>query len=180
MDGWLGSGLGALRTVCNPSTTQWKQLAWRGPSWLSKGATKKQRRAAKSGTNCTLADGDGVHGVAFLRRMPAVRTVSQECPKTISKSFATLSKQSHPTEKATQYIVNNPEKSWEVFAATSTELQDELNARALVDTLPRFALRPAAFDAGRYATFESFLHDMGLVPAINPVGKIAMDVTATK
>lgn len=82
------------------------------------------------------------------------------------------------TEKATQYIVNNPEKSWEIFAATSAELQDELNARAWVDTLARFALRPAGFDAGRYANFESFLKAQGLVPSENPVGKLTMDVTA--
>ena len=82
------------------------------------------------------------------------------------------------TEKATQYIVNNPEKSWEIFAATSTELQDELNARAWVDTLPRFALRPAAFDAGRYARFEEFLKDSGMIDSLNPVSDIAIDVTA--
>ncbi|CUK13435.1 hypothetical protein RUE5091_03635 [Ruegeria denitrificans] len=34
------------------------------------------------------------------------------------------------TDKATQFMVNNPEISWEIFAATSKELQDELNARA--------------------------------------------------
>ncbi|TMV07153.1 ABC transporter ATP-binding protein [Ruegeria sediminis] len=82
------------------------------------------------------------------------------------------------TEKATQYIINNPDQSWEIFAATSTELQDELNARAWVDTLPRFALRPAAFDAGRYARFEAFLKDSGLIDSINPVDAIAIDVTA--
>lgn len=82
------------------------------------------------------------------------------------------------TEKATQYIVNNPEKSWEIFSSTSSELQDELNARAWVDTLARFALRPAGFDARRYANFEAFLHEKGLVPSVNPVGKITMDVTA--
>ncbi len=82
------------------------------------------------------------------------------------------------TEKATQYIVNNPEKSWEIFAATSPELQDELNARAWVDTLPRFALRPAGFDAGRYARFEAFLKDSGMIDSINPVSDIAIDVTA--
>ena len=82
------------------------------------------------------------------------------------------------TEKATQYIVNNPQKSWEIFAATSTELQDELNARAWVDTLPRFALRPAGFDAGRYARFEQFLKDSGMIPSINPVDAITIDVTA--
>ncbi len=82
------------------------------------------------------------------------------------------------TEKATQYIVNNPVKSWEIFSATSTELQDELNKRAWVDTLPRFALRPAGYDAGRYARFEQFLHDSGMIPSINPVETITIDVTA--
>ncbi|MGB0966747.1 MAG: ABC transporter substrate-binding protein [Halocynthiibacter sp.] len=82
------------------------------------------------------------------------------------------------TEKATQYIVNHPDESWEIFAGTSAELNDELNKRAWVDTLPRFALRPSAMDVGRYARFETFLHDAGLIPAINPVSDIAIDVTA--
>ncbi len=81
------------------------------------------------------------------------------------------------TEKATQYIINHPRESWTVFKNTSPELQDELNAKAWVDTLPRFALRPAAVDAGRYARFESFLKDAGLVPSINPVDVIVVDVT---
>ncbi|MGB0750723.1 MAG: ABC transporter substrate-binding protein [Gammaproteobacteria bacterium] len=82
------------------------------------------------------------------------------------------------TEKATQYIVNHPKKSWEIFAATSKELQDELNKRAWVDTLPRFALRPAALDAGRYSRFEAFLKEFGLIKSLNSVDKMALDVTA--
>lgn len=82
------------------------------------------------------------------------------------------------TEKATQYIVNHPQDSWEIFSGTSTELQDELNKRAWADTLPRFALRPTAMDEGRYAAFEAFLHGSGLIPSINDVSKITMDVTA--
>lgn len=82
------------------------------------------------------------------------------------------------TEKATQYIVNHPQASWEIFAGTSSELKDELNAKAWVDTLPRFALRPAALDVGRYARFEAFLHGAGLVPAQNPVAKLAIEVPA--
>jgi len=82
------------------------------------------------------------------------------------------------TEKATQYIVNHPEESWEIFAASSEELNDELNQRAWFDTLPRFALRPTAMDAGRYATFEAFLHEAGLIPGINDVSAITIDVTA--
>lgn len=82
------------------------------------------------------------------------------------------------TEKATQYIVNHPQDSWDVFAATSLELQDELNRLAWIDTIPRFALRPTAMDVGRYAHFEMFLHDAGLIPSINEVSTITTDVTA--
>lgn len=82
------------------------------------------------------------------------------------------------TEKATQFIVNHPEESWKIFSTTSTELQDELNARAWSDTLPRFALRPAALDVGRYAAFETFLNEAGLIPGQNPVSTIAIDVSA--
>ncbi len=81
------------------------------------------------------------------------------------------------TEKATQYIVNHPQKSWEIFAGTAKELQDELNKRAWRDTLPRFALRPAAFDAGRYQRMEAFLHEAGLIDRILKVDKLAVDVT---
>ncbi|MEM6465208.1 MAG: ABC transporter substrate-binding protein [Pseudomonadota bacterium] len=82
------------------------------------------------------------------------------------------------TELATQYIINHPQESWEIFSGTAAELQDELNEKAWVDTLPRFALRPAAFDVGRYARFETFLAEAGLIPNENPISKIAIDVTA--
>ncbi|KZY31349.1 ABC transporter ATP-binding protein [Roseovarius sp. HI0049] len=77
------------------------------------------------------------------------------------------------TEEAVQYIVNHPQESWEVFAGTSRELDDELNAKAWVDTLPRFALRPAAMDAGRYARFERFLFEAGLIEAVKPVSALS-------
>ncbi len=80
------------------------------------------------------------------------------------------------TERATQYIVNHPEESWALFAATSAELDDELNARAWVDTLPRFALRPAALDQSRYARFEAFLYKAGLVEGVRPVSAMAVDL----
>jgi putative hydroxymethylpyrimidine transport system substrate-binding protein len=57
-------------------------------------------------------------------------------------------------------------------------LQDELNKRAWVDTLPRFALRPAALDAGRYARFETFLSDAGLIEGTRTVGELAIDLGA--
>ncbi len=81
------------------------------------------------------------------------------------------------TERATHYILNNPQEAWEVFAATAPELQTELNARAWADTYPRFASRPAAMDAGRYAGFEAFLHDIGMVPSRMPVDRLTIDIT---
>lgn len=82
------------------------------------------------------------------------------------------------TEKATEFIVNHPDESWQIFAATSPELNDELNARAWKDTIPRFSPSPAGLDAGRYARFESFLHDAGLVKRVRPVSDLAIDVGA--
>ena len=64
-----------------------------------------------------------------------------------------------------------------VSQSTVDELQDELNKRAWRDTLPRFALRPAAFDAGRYQRMEAFLYEAGLIDRILKVDKLAVDVT---
>ena len=47
--------------------------------------------------------------------------------------------------------------------------------RAWADTLPRFALRPAAFDAGRYNRFQNFLIDSGLLSEAMPIDKVAID-----
>ncbi|GHA51539.1 ABC transporter ATP-binding protein [Amylibacter ulvae] len=84
------------------------------------------------------------------------------------------------TEKATQYIVNHPDQSWEVFSSTSKELQDELNAKAWVDTLPRFALRPSALDHGRYQRFETFLLDAGLITERKSIDDLAIDLSVVK
>ena len=82
------------------------------------------------------------------------------------------------TELATQYIVNHPDESWEIFKSTSAELDDELNKRAWADTLPRFALRPSAVDSARYAGFEAFLAESGLIDTVRPVSELAIDLGA--
>ena len=81
------------------------------------------------------------------------------------------------TELATQFIINNPEESWKIFASTSKELDDQLNRMAWADTIPRFALRPPAFDAGRYLEFQDFLLQNKLINKAFPISKIAIDVT---
>ncbi|MGS4944339.1 ABC transporter substrate-binding protein [Meridianimarinicoccus sp. RP-17] len=82
------------------------------------------------------------------------------------------------TELATHYIVNNPDAAWEIFSGTARELQDELNTRAWADTWPRLALSPAGLDAGRYAAFEQFLFDGGLIDDMRPVSAMAVDLGA--
>lgn len=84
----------------------------------------------------------------------------------------------HATEEAVQFIVNHPEESWQIFAASAPELRDTLNERAWKDTVARFALRPAALDHGRYTRFESFLHEAGLIPGVRPVSDLALDLGA--
>ena len=81
------------------------------------------------------------------------------------------------TELATQFIINNPEESWKIFASTSKELDDQLNKMAWADTIPRFALRPPAFDSGRYLEFQDFLLQNKLINKAFPISRIAIDVT---
>ena len=82
------------------------------------------------------------------------------------------------TELATQYIVNHPEESWNLFKGTAAELDDELNKRAWRDTLPRLALRPAALDLGHYQRFEAFLVEAGLLTQARPATELAIDIGA--
>jgi putative hydroxymethylpyrimidine transport system substrate-binding protein len=82
------------------------------------------------------------------------------------------------TELATQYIVNHPEESWNVFKGTGAELDDELNKKAWRDTVPRLALRPAALDLGRYQRFEDFLVEAGLLTQARPATELAIDIGA--
>ncbi|WP_322893251.1 MULTISPECIES: ABC transporter substrate-binding protein [unclassified Yoonia] len=82
------------------------------------------------------------------------------------------------TERAAGYTLNNPDQAWDLFAATASELQTDLNQRAWADTWPRFATRPAALDAGRYARFEAFLAAHGATDGGLSVADLAIDITA--
>ncbi|MEK9795254.1 MAG: ABC transporter substrate-binding protein [Alphaproteobacteria bacterium] len=79
-------------------------------------------------------------------------------------------------EAATQYMVNHPDAAWELFIKGRKDLNDELNRRAWSDTLPRFALRPAALDSGRYQAFAEFLKGRGMIESIPPVESYAVEV----
>ena len=79
-------------------------------------------------------------------------------------------------ERGVQYLVNHPEEAWHLFKATDTALDNELNARAWQDTLPRFALRPAALDRGRYVRFAAFLKEQGLIKVMPPLESYAVEL----
>ncbi len=72
-------------------------------------------------------------------------------------------------ERAVQFMVNHPEDGWALFAGYRKGLDDELNRRAWRDTLPRFALRPAALDRGRYERFADFLIQQEVIKSAPPV-----------
>ncbi len=79
-------------------------------------------------------------------------------------------------EEATIYLTNHPDDAWALFAKAYPDLDDELNRRAWADTLPRFAKRPAALDAGRYARFSQFMKDAGLIKTVKPVEDYAVEL----
>lgn len=81
-------------------------------------------------------------------------------------------------ERGTQFLVNHPEKSWEIFRDGRPDVQNALNARAYPDTIPRFALRPAALDTARYQRFAAFLKDQGLIEAVPPIDQVAVELPA--
>lgn len=79
-------------------------------------------------------------------------------------------------EYAVQYLINHPKESWNIFINAHKKLNDELNARAWRDTLPRFALRPAAFDRKRYQRFAEFLKSQGLIKKVLPIQNYAVEL----
>jgi putative hydroxymethylpyrimidine transport system substrate-binding protein len=80
-------------------------------------------------------------------------------------------------EEGVQYLINHPQKSWELFiAGPRQDLDDELNRLAWRDTLPRFALRPGALDRNRYFRFAAFLQEREIISTIPPMEHMAVEL----
>jgi len=79
-------------------------------------------------------------------------------------------------EKAAIFMTNHPDEAWKVFTAAYPNLDDTLNRQAFIDTLPRFAKRPAALDRGRYERFGDFMQESGLIEKAPAVGDVALEV----
>jgi len=79
-------------------------------------------------------------------------------------------------EVGTQFMMNHSDAAWELFIKGRKELDTELNRRAWRDTLPRFALRPAALDKGRYERFAEFLKGRAMIETIPPIQSYAAEI----
>ena len=79
-------------------------------------------------------------------------------------------------ERGVQYLVNHPQEAWRLFAGHKSGLDDELNRRAWADTLPRFALRPAAVDRGRYERFAAFLLASEVIKTAPPLDDYVVEL----
>ncbi|KQT54745.1 ABC transporter ATP-binding protein [Aureimonas sp. Leaf454] len=79
-------------------------------------------------------------------------------------------------EEAAIFLTNHPDEAFALFVKAYPDLGDALNRRAFFDTLPRFAKRPAALDAGRYERFGAFMKESGLIPAVPELGEIAVEL----
>lgn len=78
-------------------------------------------------------------------------------------------------QEAGTYLLNHDRESWRAFIGAYPELDDELNKRAWADTVPRFALRPAALDTGRYVRFAQFMKASGMIDKDIDLGAYAID-----
>jgi len=78
-------------------------------------------------------------------------------------------------EAATLWATNHPVETAALLKAADPKLDDELNRRALADTLPRFAKRPGALDHARTERFAAFLKARGLIADIPLVETYAIE-----
>lgn len=103
------------------------------------------------------------HGVPVYDELILVANSEQRNNPALGKFIEAI-------QRATTYLINHPEDAWELFKSSSPDaLDNELNRRAWLDTLPRLALRPAALDTKRYEVFGEFMKAQGLIDSTPPV-----------
>ncbi|MFV0300089.1 MAG: ABC transporter substrate-binding protein [Paracoccus sp. (in: a-proteobacteria)] len=124
-----------------------------------------QMRLAGGNGRCFFPEESGLPGYDELIFVANAETLDRD---RIARFLAAI-------ERGTDYMLNHPAEAFESFAAYAPDLSDELNRQAWADTLPRFAHSPAALDHGRYARFETFLHEAGMTHGVLPVAELALD-----
>ena len=89
--------------------------------------------------------------------------------RTAEASGARFARFNRALEAATLWATNHPAETRTVLETADPKLADDLNRRALVDTLPRFAKRPGAIDRVRADRFAAFLKARGLIDTVPAV-----------
>jgi len=78
-------------------------------------------------------------------------------------------------EAATAWIVDHPQEAWALLASAEPALDTGVNRDAWPAIRSRLNLSPAALDHGRYARFERFLYERGVIEERRPVSRLAID-----
>lgn len=78
---------------------------------------------------------------------------------------------------ATLYLINHPEKSWQVFAKNHPALNNELNHQIWQATLPYIARHPMSFDKKAYRKFMLFLYQKHIISQSLTTDKYAAELT---
>ncbi|OIZ94197.1 hypothetical protein A1D18_04895 [Candidatus Rickettsiella isopodorum] len=79
-------------------------------------------------------------------------------------------------DKATLYLLNNPEKSWQIFAKNHPALNNALNHQIWQTTLPYIARHPANFNKKAYAKFMVFLYQKHIISKPLTTNKYATEL----
>ena len=83
----------------------------------------------------------------------------------------------HAVEQGTQFIINNPQQSWEIFKNYNPgTLDNDLNRMAWFDTVNRFSLRPAAVDKGRYLRYAEFMKEHGEIKKVPDINELMLEL----
>ncbi|WP_323842301.1 MULTISPECIES: ABC transporter substrate-binding protein [unclassified Moraxella] len=80
-------------------------------------------------------------------------------------------------QQATDFIKADPDGAWKVFISYKpSELDNELNRMAWVDTLPHLAKNPKALDELRYENMASFMQEQNFVKTLPNVSEYAIEL----
>lgn len=78
------------------------------------------------------------------------------------------------------YLEKNPQQSWNKFAQHHPELNNTLNKKAWLVTLPYFAKDPAKLDVDKYDALARFMYQMHLIGKAPPVADYAIEIKNEK
>lgn len=80
-------------------------------------------------------------------------------------------------QKGVDYLKKNPDSTWHDFAKLHPELDNELNHRIWLNTLPYFSSHPAQFNVKQWLLFLDFMKKNKSIKNIFPIQHYAIDLT---